>query len=271
MIASKRNKRNCYRFDDVVVECENFRLQKGVQTKALTPRAFDVLLYLIEHRGRVVEKQELFEQIWKETFVSDNALTRSIKEIRRTIGDDIEAPRYIVTVPKRGYRFIAEVMEVALENDELLFKERENSSIIVEKTPEQGEDGNPATTQHTVDKAASLTDEAVAHRTWSAEVVPGDIKRHKRASTLAAAAVLVAVAALAFGFYSTTGGEAIDSVAVLPFVNASAASDSEYLSDGVSDSIISSLSRLPNMRVIAFSSVLRYKGQQVIRRQSGAS
>ena len=262
MIASKSNKRSYYRFDDVVVDCENFRVQKGVQTKALTPRAFDVLLYLIEHRGRVVEKQELFEEVWKESFVSDNALTRSIKEIRRTIVDDTEAPGYILTVPKRGYRFVAEVTEEALENEELLFKEREKSSTIREKISGQGEDGNPAT-QHTVYKAASLTKEALSHRTSSAEVIISEIKRHKRGSALAAAAVLVAVAALAFRFYSTTGGEAIDSVAILPFVNASAASDSEYISDGVSDSVISSLSRLPNMRVIAFNLVLRYKGQQV--------
>lgn len=97
-----------YRFDDVVVDRENFRVQKGDQTRTLAPRAFDLLLYLIEHRGRVVEKQELFEQVWKETFVTDNALTKAIKEIRRAIGDDADNPSYIETVPKRGYRFIAE-------------------------------------------------------------------------------------------------------------------------------------------------------------------
>jgi TolB-like protein/Tfp pilus assembly protein PilF len=57
----------------------------------------------------VVEKQELFEQVWKENFVSDNALTRVIREIRQAIGDDASAPRYIETIPKRGYRFIAEI------------------------------------------------------------------------------------------------------------------------------------------------------------------
>lgn len=97
-----------YRFDDVVVDRENFRVQKGDQTRTLAPRAFDLLLYLIGHRGRVVEKQELFEQVWKEKFVTDNALTKAVKEIRRAIGDDADNPRYIETVPKRGYRFIAQ-------------------------------------------------------------------------------------------------------------------------------------------------------------------
>ncbi|MFY9609689.1 MAG: winged helix-turn-helix domain-containing protein [Blastocatellia bacterium] len=98
-----------YRFDDVVVDCNRLRVEKDGQPRKLTPRAFDVLVYLVEHRGRVVEKQELFDNVWKEQFVTDNALTRIIKEIRQVIGDDADAPRYIETVPKRGYRFIAEV------------------------------------------------------------------------------------------------------------------------------------------------------------------
>src|ERR1044071_2452077 len=98
-----------YHFDDVTVERERFVIKKSGALRSLTPRAFDVLLYLIEHRGRVVEKQEIFEHVWKETFVTDNALSRSIKEIRQTIGDDSKQAKYIETMHKRGYRFIAEV------------------------------------------------------------------------------------------------------------------------------------------------------------------
>ena len=98
-----------YCFDDVTVDRQNFRIHKNDEVRSLEPRAFDLLVYLIEQRGRVVEKQELFERVWKEAFVTDNALTRAIKEIRRTIGDDASSPRYIETLPKRGYRFIAEV------------------------------------------------------------------------------------------------------------------------------------------------------------------
>ena len=98
-----------YRFDGLTVDCENFRVQKDGQTLALTPLAFDVLLFLIRNNGRVVEKQELFDHVWKETFVSDNALTKIVKEIRHAFADDASTPRYIVTVPKRGYRFIAEL------------------------------------------------------------------------------------------------------------------------------------------------------------------
>jgi Tol biopolymer transport system component/DNA-binding winged helix-turn-helix (wHTH) protein len=99
----------CYRFDDVSIDCASLRVEKNSQPRKITPRAFDVLVYLASQHGRIVDKQELFEQVWKESFVTDNALTRAVKEIRQVIGDDADAPRYIETVPKRGYRFIADV------------------------------------------------------------------------------------------------------------------------------------------------------------------
>jgi len=98
-----------YSFDDVVVDCAAGQVRKGDQVRKITPRAFRVLVYLLRQRGRIVDKQELFENVWKGTFVTDNALTRTIAEIRRVVGDHAEKPGYLETVPKRGYRFIAEV------------------------------------------------------------------------------------------------------------------------------------------------------------------
>ena len=98
-------------FDDVIVDCLNFEVYKAGQLVSLTPRAFDVLVFLLENSGRVVEKSQLFEHVWKERFVSDNALSRVVKEIRHAIGDHADTPRYIETVPRRGYKFIALVHE----------------------------------------------------------------------------------------------------------------------------------------------------------------
>jgi DNA-binding winged helix-turn-helix (wHTH) protein len=112
MAATSKNRIASSLFDDVEVDFATLRVQKGGLPRKLTPRAFEVLAYLLENRGRTVEKQELFDGVWKDRFVSDNALTRIIKEIRQVIGDDADAPRYIQTVPKRGYRFIAEVTDV---------------------------------------------------------------------------------------------------------------------------------------------------------------
>lgn len=108
---SRKNSVSEYKFADVVIDRADFRVRKAEESRKITPRAFEVLLYLIAHRGRTVEKREIFEQVWRESFVSDNALTRIVKEIRQVIGDDANSPLFIETVPKRGYRFIAEVEE----------------------------------------------------------------------------------------------------------------------------------------------------------------
>ena len=129
------------------------------------------------------------------------------------------------------------------------------------ETTKSGEQAAEATA---LDSAARTVDVAPAHPTSSAEYIVSEIKRHKRSAALAAAVVmLITFAAVAYLFYPATGGEAIDSVAVLPFVNASGDPNTEYLSDGISDSIINSLSRLPKLKVISLNAVLRYKGKQI--------
>lgn len=115
MEGTGKNGFGSYLFDDVEVNSVALRVQKGGSPRKITPRAFEVLVYLLEHRGRIVKKQELFDHVWGERFVTDNALTRSIKEVRQVIGDEADAPRYIETVPKHGYRFIAEVTTVDAE------------------------------------------------------------------------------------------------------------------------------------------------------------
>jgi Tol biopolymer transport system component/DNA-binding winged helix-turn-helix (wHTH) protein len=114
---SRKSSVSEYRFADITIDTADFRVRKADETQKITPRAFEVLLYLIENRGRTVEKQEIFEKIWRDQFVSDNALTRIVKEIRQTIGDAASAPRFIETVPKRGYRFIAEVEETEIREE----------------------------------------------------------------------------------------------------------------------------------------------------------
>lgn len=130
-----------YKFDDVTVDFADFRVQKAGQPQKITPRSFEVLSYLVKNHGRVVEKQELFEQIWGESFVSDNALTRVIREIRQVIGDDAAAPRYIETVPKRGYRFIAEVEKLERESDRAEKIEEFGFAGKPEETSAEIEDG----------------------------------------------------------------------------------------------------------------------------------
>lgn len=75
----------------------------------LEPKAFDVLVHLIEHRDRVVMKEELLDAVWPGTFVTPNVLTRAVAQIRKGLGDESQDARFVETVAKRGYRFIAPV------------------------------------------------------------------------------------------------------------------------------------------------------------------
>jgi TolB-like protein/Flp pilus assembly protein TadD len=102
-----------YEFDDVVVDPESYRVLKAGRARHLGPRPFDLLLELLRHPGRVLGKQELFDRVWRGVIVTDNALTRAIKDLRDAIGDDARAPRYVETVARRGYRFVAPVTPAA--------------------------------------------------------------------------------------------------------------------------------------------------------------
>jgi len=98
-----------YQFDDVRVNLEKFEVIKAESRARLEPKAFEALVFLIEHRGRLVEKKELLDAVWKDAFVTENAMTRVIAQLRKALGDDSKDAKYIETVPTRGYRFIAEV------------------------------------------------------------------------------------------------------------------------------------------------------------------
>src|SRR5438094_2855749 len=98
-------------FDDIRVEPNTFRAFKAGQLVQLEPKALRLLLFLIENRDRLIEKEEILDAIWSGTHVTENALTREIGKLRKILGDDPKAPKYIQTVHTRGYRFIAELAE----------------------------------------------------------------------------------------------------------------------------------------------------------------
>jgi DNA-binding winged helix-turn-helix (wHTH) protein len=99
-----------YRFDNFHLDAGNRRLLRDGEPLALNSKYFDVLLLLVSRSGQLVEKASIFEEIWSGVFVTDAALTQCIKDIRKQLGDDAANPRYIKTVPKHGYVFIAEVV-----------------------------------------------------------------------------------------------------------------------------------------------------------------
>lgn len=203
--------------------------QDGVAIR-LQPQPTLILTLLASRPGSLVTREEIQQRIWgTETFIDfDTGLNSAIRQIRHALKDDTEAPRFIETVPRRGYRFLAPIEKI----------ENNGTAPAVQPllTPDRSD--VPATKP----------------RMWwrSRWILAG--------GGVALVALLVVAIWLAM---FRAHGEAIDSVAVLPFINASNDLDTEYLSDGITETLIRQLSQIPRLRVMARSTVFRYKGSKI--------
>ncbi len=99
-----------YRFGDVEVDASGREVRRAGTRVSLEPKALDVLLLLLAEAGRVVDKRRLLRDVWADVHVTDSSLARAVTQVRRALGDDIRAPRYVETVPTRGYRFVGDLI-----------------------------------------------------------------------------------------------------------------------------------------------------------------
>lgn len=129
--------KHCFEFDDFRVEVEERRLLRQGTPVTLASRDFDILLALIQSPGQTVDKNDLMETVWADTFVEEGNLNRHVSTLRKILGDDPKEQRFIKTIPKRGYRFTADVREI-VENAESLSLETATRSkvVITEETTE---------------------------------------------------------------------------------------------------------------------------------------
>jgi TolB-like protein/DNA-binding winged helix-turn-helix (wHTH) protein/Tfp pilus assembly protein PilF len=240
-----------YLFDDVEVACATRRVRKGGLPRKITPLAFQVLIYLLEHRGRIVEKQELFDEVWKERFVTDNALTRIIKEIRQVIGDDASAPRYIETIPKRGYCFNAEVTNVEAET----LPDRVGRTRPTDEAA--GSEQAPTASDHAEQKDQERSSIVIDRNRKRGHLT----KRWQVTAISLVAVMLAAIIYLTFfaGSPSFSAGD-IKSLVVLPLENLSGDPSQEYFVDGMTDALIGDLAKIRGLRVISRTSAMHYKG-----------
>ena len=131
-----------YRFADVEVDTPQGCIRRGGQEVHLREQSFSVLLYLLERRGRMVTKEELFEHIWGGAAVSDNALTQCVLEIRRSLGDDSRPYTLLKNFPKKGYRFVGPV-EVVYPEGGATIEVEEITAIRIEYEREVAAEGSP--------------------------------------------------------------------------------------------------------------------------------
>ena len=100
-----------YEFGAFLLDPAEHLLMREGQPVTVTPKAFDLLAALVENRGRLMSKEALLEQVWPDSFVEEANLSVKMSELRRALGETPNANQYIETVPRKGYRFVAEVAE----------------------------------------------------------------------------------------------------------------------------------------------------------------
>ena len=122
-----------YEFGPYVMDARTRILLKDGATVRLTPKAFDTLVILVQHAPQVVTKEQLLRQVWPDIFVEEGSLSHNIHGLRKVLGDDSSEPRYIETIPKRGYRFVAPVKVSRKDTEQSNVSDVEVKTHVVEK------------------------------------------------------------------------------------------------------------------------------------------
>jgi Tol biopolymer transport system component/DNA-binding winged helix-turn-helix (wHTH) protein len=144
-----------YQFDGFILDAERRALYRDAERLHLTSKPLETLLYLVEQRGRTVGKQELLDAVWKGTFVTEDNLVHAVREIRRALVDDKENPRFIQTVPREGYRFVASIEEKQDGDAELKAPEQFEPGAADASMPVPQSQSQPA--RHFIRSAIFLT------------------------------------------------------------------------------------------------------------------
>jgi TolB-like protein/DNA-binding winged helix-turn-helix (wHTH) protein/Tfp pilus assembly protein PilF len=208
---------------------ERLLLRDQAQVR-LPPKAFDALVFLVENRGRLLEKEELLRRVWPDTFVEESNLAQHISILRKALQDRDDGPRFIETVPRSGYRFIAEVRELG---------------------------GAAPDTEVPSASTPSLQPHAAIP-----EIVPPRHRFRSPAVAFAGLAILLAVLLWVLPVWKrlrSSAPELIQSLAVLPLQNLSGDPAQQYFADGMTEALITDLAKIPGLKVISRTSIMQYQ------------
>jgi TolB-like protein/DNA-binding winged helix-turn-helix (wHTH) protein/Tfp pilus assembly protein PilF len=224
------------------VDARNVELRRNGVPVRIREQSFKVLVYLLEHAGELVTREDLRRVLWPaDTFVDfDQSLNTAMMKLRDALGDDAEAPVYIETIPKRGYRFIAPI-----------------SADAAIQTPSPLSMA-PVTSPGTTTLAESKSS-VIRRPSRSRRVVAGVL-----AGLFVGALLLGVVLGLDLGhsldWLRRRNKSQVRALAVLPLQNLSGDPTQEYFADGITDELITELAELGSFRVISRTSVMQYKG-----------
>src|SRR6185369_9048182 len=194
----------------------------------LTPKCFDLLVVLVESSGHLLEKAELMDRVWRDSFVEEANLSVKMTELRRALGESPNEHQFVETVPRRGYRFVAKVNEFP---DESGFNDRDTSENLVQSPTIE------------VDRRSYLP--------WL--LLPVALV------FFSGWFLLLDRAVWRESFLGRSEPVHIQSIAVLPLENLSGDGSEEYFADGITDALIANLSAVGALRVSSRPSVMQYK------------
>jgi DNA-binding winged helix-turn-helix (wHTH) protein/TolB-like protein/Tfp pilus assembly protein PilF len=222
-----------YEFGPFRLNATERLLQRGGEIVSLTPKVLDTLVVLVENCGHIVEKNQLMQQLWPDSFVEESSLTQNISLLRKALADGDVESNYIETIPKRGYRFVAQVTE---------HHELTNGQVL-----------------NDIPDASEFDRQIVPNLFPSIQSVTREPSKHYVAM-FAVVAVLLGIVTFVYWSRHRTARESLGlhSVAVLPFKTIGADTQTDLLGLGMADALIIKLSKLDQLTVLPTSSVFRY-------------
>ena len=244
--------RRIARFGVYEADFDNRQLTKSGFRIRLQDKPFQLLVLLLERQGVVVTREELKEKLWPgDTFVEfDVGLNTAVKKLRGALNDSADNPRFVETVPRVGYRFVAPAS----------FTRPESTSVV------DPEIAIPAAEEplESIVPAVAASDATPQPRLPSQDIEPASKRRLGPLAWAALAVVLLsagfAIRARFKSAASAAQSGSIQAIAVLPLENISADPSQEYLAEGMTDEIITDLARLGGPKVISRTSAMQYKG-----------
>ena len=274
-----------YVLGDYVLETESQLLSREGQRVHLANRPFQLLVYLVEHRDQVVSRRDLLDIFWEGKDVYDDSLRKCLSTVRKALGDSSARPRFIETRYAGGYRFIGPVTELDDQTvtSEEIVKTR-GVRIVLEE--EVCDDGETAGTDRRGGSSSAIAETAsvvqlpaapLPKSGWNSRV----LTRRSTLSQLSPRIMIVGLLAFALGTviilgsrYRLASGTAQPpptsrSIAVLPLKNLTGNPNDEYLSDGLTESLINELARVNNLKVISRASSFTFKDKETDAREVG--
>jgi len=253
MSAIRKKQIHLYEFGPFRLDAEERLLFRGQEIVPLTPKVVETLLVLIEHRGQLLQKNELMSALWPDTFVEESSLAQNISLLRKAFGEEHGGRQYIETLPKRGYRFVAEVKEVHDQSGAFLLHRLENAEFVIEEEDE-------------------LTESVVALQA-ATSTTPSSASRGFSKPQFYALAGFCVLALAAAVYLLQTRGNGVQlqanprSIAVLPFKSLD--SENESVGLGMADALILRLARQNQLLVLPTSSISKYTKPETDARSIG--